>query len=305
MIDIGINYLCGYDDIYEYLIKKGFINTIKFPGKACNIEIMNKAFELVKRTRVKIDLHGLPKMITAFNSKDALKNVNWDDIILPKEGINRFSTHMGLNNNDKLSNYTEKELNKNLKDNINMIKLKFSEKLAYPIELGLENIPGGFGFDKETLLPEYIGNAWKSVDFGVFDIAHAKLAAKDLNLLYETYLDKITNKECAKILHISGDTNYIDEYKDKIDKHVMINKYEIKTIINTLKVLKNIDLLVSEYAFNTKYSYQKELLIECITLHTIIKHMDEQKAKQVLILLENELSNTGENIEEVLLKTYI
>ena len=80
----------------------------------------------------------------------------------------------------------------------------------------------------------------------------------------------------------------------------MINIEEIKDIINVIKTFKNIDLVVSEYAFNTKYSTQKEIIIESITLFTIVKTLNYEYAKNILEILENKLNDDISNLSEVI-----
>lgn len=305
MIDIGLNYITEkedffyqYDNIYKFLIKQGYINTLKFPGKYCDSEVLKKVFELSKETNSKIDLHGLPGMVPAISSKNLTKNIDWENIQIGN--ISRVSTHMGLEHKDKLNNYTISDLEQTLQKNMQELKEKMYTKLGSNIEIGLENIPGGFEFELETRTPEYISENWKKADFGVFDISHAKLSAKELNMTYEEYLNKLENKEKVKILHISGNMDTTNKYSDKPDKHVLINEDEIEDIIETIKKFTNIDLIVSEYAYNTKYAYEKELLIEAIVLFTIVNSMDKKVSVKVLKYLEENLEEDGSNIEELL-----
>ena len=157
-----------------------------------------------------------------------------------------------------------------------------------------------FSFDKRTLTPEFLTKAWEKADFGVFDIAHAKLAAKDLGMSYEMYLKKIKYKEKVKILHVSGNIANNGERKLQPDKHVMLNYQEIEDIINLLYEFPNTDLIISEYAFNSKYTYEKELMIEAIVLVSIVKNRNIEKAKRLLEMLENELNEDVSNIEELM-----
>lgn len=118
---------------------------------------------------------------------------------------------------------------------------------------------------------------WKILDFGVFDISHAKLAANDLNISYNKYLDLLTNKDKVKILHISGNVDNTGKFKNKLDKHLMMDKTEIKDIIYTIKNFKNLDLIISEFAFNSRYSFEKELKIEMKTLKMIVETLDVEE----------------------------
>lgn len=312
MIDIGINYLTEldipqnrYDEIYKYLIQKGYINTIKFPGKYCNYESLKNVISLAKSTNAKIDIHGLPGVVPAINSKMFIEKVNWKElqkIISEIKEIKRFSTHIGLENKDKMDNYKSEELEKIYSTNIKTLKGKLQNIVNNKIDIGLENIPGGFDFDIKTITPDYIGYNWNKSDFGIFDIAHAKLAAKQLGISYEEYLRKIQNKGNVKILHVSGNIDETKKYENKPDKHVLIHKTEINDILSTLQVFNNIDLIISEYAYNTKYTYEKEIIIESIVLYTIIKTKDKELSKKVLKILEKDLRKDVSNLETILEK---
>lgn len=296
-MDIGINYITEldkpenrYDNIYKILVKKGYINTLKFPGKFCNYETLDQFLKLAKETNVNIDVHGIPKMVPAIHSKNFIKNVEWEKII-PQIGYSqRISTHMGMENKEKISNYEEGTIEENIR--------KVKEKLD--CEIGIENIPGGFEFDKQTLTPDFITETWGIADFGVFDISHAKLAAQDLNMTYSEYLKQIKHKEKVKILHISGNINETHKYSNKPDKHILINKEEIKDIIDLLNEFENLELIISEYAYNTKYSYEKELIIEAIILNMIVNTKNEKIVKEKLKYLEDNLKDDISNLEIIL-----
>lgn len=290
-MDIGINYISDINnDIYKYLLRKRYINTIKFPGKHCNYEELKKFLQFIDETGSKADIHGLPEMVPAINSKRFIENVKWNEIleILPK--ISRISTHMGLENKEILTNNKSDILENNIKKLKNQINC----------DIGLENIPGGFEFDKKTLTPQFISKSWEKADFGVFDISHAKVAAKDLEMTYQEYLEKIENKEKVQILHVSGNIIEIGERQNQPDKHVLINQQEIEDIIQLLNKFPNTDLIISEYAFNTKYTYEKEIMIEAILLSTIVKTRDLEKSKYILRILEQKLRNDISNIEEIM-----
>lgn len=307
-MDIGINYITEenypqkrYNDIYKLLIRNGYINTLKFPGKYCNYETLKNFFNLVEETNVKIDMHGLPNMEPSINSKRFIENINWNiikQVIQNEKNIYRFSTHMGLENKDKVINYTKLEAETIFNDNINKLKCKLKEILKHDIRIGLENIPGGFEYDLKTIMPEYISNIWEKVDFGIFDIAHAKLAAKELNISYKEYLNRLNNKEKVEILHISGDVT--NKYTNRTDKHIMTDSSEIKDIIYTLKQFNNTDLIITEYAYNTQYKYEKELIIESITLYTIVKTMQEKRTQNINTYLKANLTEDISNIKDII-----
>lgn len=310
MIDIGINYLTEiempqnrYDKIYKILVENRYINTIKFPGKCCNYEELKMVLNFAKFMNIKLDIHGFPNIVPAINSKNYLKNVDWNklsELIREYKYIKRISTHIGLENKDRLNKYTEKELEKDLNYNIEKMKNEMKNILNKEIEIGVENIPGGFDFDKETMTPNYISENWKKFDFGVFDISHAKLSAKQLNMSYDEYLKELKYKEKVKILHVSGNIDETNKYENKPDKHVLIHHTEIKDIIKTIQEFTNLDLIVSEYAYNTKYSYEKELIIESIVLFTIVKTKDYNLSKCVLEFLEKYLKEDISNIEQII-----
>ena len=302
MIDIGINYITEketisnkYDNIYKFLVKKGYINTIKYPGRYCDLENLKNVIKISQETKSKLDVHGLPQMVSAIYSEDFIKNIEWNKLKI--KNIARISTHMGLKNGEKLNDYSEKELEDTFKNNIKKLKSNIKELTGRGVEFGLENIPGGFQFDLDTIKPEFVGDNWEKVDFGIFDIAHAKLSAKELKITYKEYIDRLKNKDKVKILHVSGNIDETNKYANKPDKHVLINKNEINDIIEAIKTFKNIDLVVSEYAYNTKYSIEKELLIEAIVLSNIVKTMDEHKSQEILEHLEKNLENDISNIE--------
>ena len=310
MIDIGINYLTSlegskskYDEIYEFLINKKYINTIKFPGKYCDYENLEMFIKFANKTNAKIDLHGLPGMFPCMSSRKLLEDINWDllkEKLYPAKNIFRISTHMGIENKDRVQNYAHEELEKIWEENFETLKIKLESILKNKIQVGLENIPGGFDFDVKTLMPEYVSENWEKSDFGVFDISHAKLAAKQLNMTFEEYLEQLENKDKVKIIHVSGIIDETNKYSHKPDKHLVIHKDEIKDIINVIKTFKNIDLVVSEYAFNAKYSMEKEIVIEAITLNAIVKTMGYEYTKNVLDILENELYDDISNFPEVI-----
>lgn len=287
MIDIGINYITEknknrYDYIYEFLIKNNYINTIKFPGKYCDYTTLEYALNLIDKYKCKIDIHGLPNMVPAIYSSEFIKNIEWGKLIQKNLPIKRISTHMGLENKEKVESYGLNILDERLKENIKNIKKNFKKLLGYEIEIGLENIPAGFEFDKKTTTPEFISKNYEVADFGVFDIAHAKVSANQLGITYYQYLEKIEHKNKVKILHVAGNTDKTGKYNNKPDKHVLIDETEISDIIGTIKQFKNLDLIVSEYAYNSLYSYEKELIIEAVTLNKIINTMNLDKVKNTL-----------------------
>ena len=281
MIEIGCNYIVNkdgkniYDDLYKDLIKNNYINVLKFPGKFCNKEELENCLKLAKENNIKVDFHGLPHMEPRTHSKRMIKNIDWHN--LP-------ANLMDLNNKKRISTHIAAEINENINEtkeilfeNINSLKSNFLKLYKEEIKFGGENQPGGYGIPLEEISPETISYMWKILDFGVFDISHAKLASKDLNISYNEYLDLLTSKEKVKILHISGNVDSTGKFENKLDKHLMMDKTEISDIIYTIKKFKNLDLIISEFAFNSKYSFERELNIEMKTLKRIVETLNEEE----------------------------
>lgn len=281
MIQIGCNYIVNedgkniYDDSYKNLIKNNYIDILKFPGRFCNTEELNNCLKLAKENNIKVDFHGLPHMEPRTHSKRMIKNIDWHS--LP-------ANLMQLNNKKRISTHIAAEINENIDEdkdilfeNIKSLKTQFLKLYNEEIKFGGENQPGGYGIPLAEISPETVSYMWKILDFGVFDISHAKLAANDLNISYNKYLDLLTNKDKVKILHISGNVDNTGKFKNKLDKHLMMDKTEIKDIIYTIKNFKNLDLIISEFAFNSRYSFEKELKIEMKTLKMIVETLDVEE----------------------------
>ncbi len=278
MIQIGCNYIVNengkniYDNLYNHLIKNNYIDVLKFPGKFCNNEELNNCLKLAKVNNIKVDLHGLPNMESRTHSKRMIKKIDWHNLpanLMELNNKKRISTHLAAEINENI--YESKEI---MLENINNLKTNFLKLYNEKIEFGGENQSGGYGIPLVEILPKTISEMWGMLDFGVFDISHAKLSSKDLNISYSKYLDLLTNKEKVKILHISGNVDNTGKFKNKIDKHLMMDKTDIKDIIYTIKQFKNLDLIISEFAFNSKYSFEKELIIEMQTLKRIVQTLD-------------------------------
>lgn len=296
-MDIGINYITEldfpqnkYDKIYEFLIQKGIINTLKFPGKYCNYDTLESFMKLAIKTEAKIDIHGIPGMVPAIHSQKCIENIEWEKVQDKLQVPQRISTHMGLDNKEKILNYQQGTFENNIS--------KIKEELHCLV--GLENIPGGFEFDAQTITPEFITENWENADFGVFDISHAKLAAKDLGITYEEYLERLDNKDKVEILHISGNIDETRKYLHKPDKHIIINESEIKDIIDLFNEFENVNLVISEYAYNSKYSYEKELIIEAEVLRTIVETRDEEMVRRRLNFLQENLKDDISNLEKII-----
>lgn len=301
MIQIGCNYIVNqdekniYDNLYSYLVKNNYIDILKFPGKLCNYEEFNYCLNLANKLKIKIDLHGLPHMEPRTHSKRMFTNIEWNKLpnnLMILNNKKRISTHICAENNENINETTYI-----LKENINYLKDKFYEKYSEEIKFGGENSSGGYNLPLVEISPETISNTWSLLDFGVFDISHAKLAAIDLKISYEDYLKSLLNKEKVKILHISGNVDKTGKFENKIDKHLMMDKTEIKDIIKTIKEFKNLDLIISEFAFNSKYSFEKELIIEMCTLNKIVKTLDEKESIKTYNLLSENITDDLSNLD--------
>lgn len=305
MIDIGISYLAGNDECYRILKKHNIINTIKFPGRVCDYNHLEACLKLTKELNLKIDLHGLPGMTPAFScmSDNFVKNVDWEklkEVFKINNNINRFSTHIGLEHADSFSNYSENDVNEKWKKNYNDLHRGLEYSLGKKIEIGLENIPGGFKYDIKSLTPEYVSENWKLADFGVYDISHAKLASKTLKIDFEEYIDRLTYLDKVKIYHVSGNNDKVGLYTNKPDKHVLISEEEIEDVVKCKMMFPNLDLIVSEYSFESKYSMKKELAIEAIILNSIVKNEDTEVIKKKLRFLEGNLLDDISNLDQIL-----
>ena len=298
--NIGINYIGQYDDIYKYLIKKRYINTLKFPGRLCNYNELSLFKKIIDQTKAKVDLHGLPNLMPDISSINCVKDMEWGELKKYPLDVNRISIHVGLENRDRISNYPEGTIEKQLHSNKMILSQKLKEVYGKEVKIGLENVPGKIGYEPKTLEPEYVSWNWKEADFAVFDIIHARLACEELNITYEEFLNRLENKEKVKILHVSGNQDDNNKYPNSVDKHLIMNRNEITDIIDAINMFKNIDLVVSEYAYPSKYGCEKELLIEAITLHTVVTTKNEEKSKEILEYLENNLEDNGENIEQLI-----
>lgn len=307
MIDIGINYLAGIDECYKILKKHNIINTIKFPGRVCDYEHMEACLRLARELNLKVDLHGLPGMTPAFScmSDNFVSKVDWEklkDVFKINNDISRISTHIGLEHADSFSNYSNEDVEKKWRKNYNDLQKGLEYALGKKVEIGLENIPGGFKFDTKSLTSEYISENWKLADFGVYDVSHAKLAAKTLKIDFYEYMTKLTNLDKVKIYHVSGNNDKVGLYDNKPDKHVLLSEEEIEDVIKCKNMLPNLDLIVSEYAFESRYSVAKEVAIESIILYLIARDEELGKIKQKLRFLEENLLDDISNLEKIISK---
>lgn len=311
---IGANFLtekvegtieAKYNSIYQILITYGYLDTLKYPGKFCDTKSLLLFLDFTNQTHCNIDIHGLPGMLPATHDRRMIRNVGWDDLpiqLWENPEFTRISTHIGLDNVNPVSDYTQEEFEQNLQENIQEMKRHLKEKTKREILFGGENQPGGFGIDLATLTPEFISEIWAKMDFGVFDIAHAKNAAKDLGISYDEYLARLSHRERVKILHVSGNVDQTGKYANKPDKHVLTACAELEEIEKTIETFPELDLVLTEYAYASKYAYEKEIVVEVVTLATLIKTKNSEKAKGVLTMLEQELAEDASNLIVVLEK---
>lgn len=306
MIKIGCNYLLDenglnkYDNIYKYLIKNNFLHVLKYPGKVCNIETLSHCTKLAQEMNIKVDIHGLPCMEPRTHGYNITKNIKWYELPDNLKKViykNRISTHIAA---DKGKDIFSKESNDNFINNINSLKQKFKEKYSIELEIGGENQAGGYKLPLTEISPDTVSTMWGKMDFGVFDISHAKLDSVDLNISYNDYIDKLNYIDKVKILHISGEKDLTDKFLNSKDKHVLTHESEIEDILKTIKIFNNIDLIDTEIAYNTLYSLEKELVIEVLTLNLLVNKLDENEIKENMKYLKNNLKENLSNIEEIL-----
>ena len=311
MLNIGINYLVEknnydsigniYDNIYSSLIKKHYINLLKYPGRYCNLEELQYCIDSVEQNNIFIDIHGFPVMIPVTHNKQFCSNIKLNEIpqrLWNLKHQSRISTHIVLVNHDRLKNYSEQDLNNIFHSNIDNMKEKLFNICGTKFEIGGELQPGGFDFDKATLCSNFIGNVWKEMDFGVFDITHAKLICNDLNFSLSTYLENLKNKDKVKIIHIAGNTDITNSYSNKPDKHVLTTIEEFYELNSILKHFNNVDSIISEYAYSTRFHTKKELCIEVINLYFAINNIS--KLYYVSNFIESELEHDASNLEYIL-----
>ena len=60
--------------------------------------------------------------------------------------------------------------------------------------------------------------------------------------------------------------------------------------------------MLTEYVYSSKYACEKEIVIEIVTLATLVKTGDMEKGKGVLTMLEQELAEDASNLIVVLEK---
>lgn len=246
---VGINYISSIpEQVIEQLVKDGIINILKFPSTKCTQEELS-IFLSNLPNEAKADPHGLLNFKPAWNAPNiAQKATNsLNQKLFAQTGATHFSTHIGQfpGDGDPIENF-EKNL-KNLR------------KLLPGIQLGGENV---FALlDKhgnpqymtlESSKPEFINWMWERLDFAVFDIAHAKIAAMDHKMSFEAYVEKL-NKEKVKIIHISGGIpNLTTGDSNDADPHTPCTEEDFEKLKDMMKLFPNTQIVISELAYSRK-----------------------------------------------------
>ena len=187
-------------------------------------------------------------------------------------------------------------------DIIQATKREIHEETGFNIniEIGGEMEPGEFKYDIKTLTPEFISEAWNTLDFGVFDIAHVELISESIGISYEEYKRRLKNTDKIKLIHVSENKSPL--YPQNPDTHVMISEEKIKKLIELLKEYKNIESILSEYTFKGYYSMEKEIAIDVITMKTVLETKNLEISLKIYRHLKKELLNDCSNIQEMISK---
>lgn len=299
---VGINYLSNVkEEIYGILKKEGFLDILKFPGEKCTLEELNLFIACVQKYDLEVDIHGLPGVIPAIHDKDFIKNLDWNSInplLFSCKGAKQYSTHIGLKNGDKVSNYSQEEIETNLQNNIKNFKQEVQHRFHKKVTVGGEMKPGGFQYDPITLTPEFISKTWEKLDFGVFDIAHVELIAEDMGISYEEYRKRLSHTNKITTVHVSENKSPL--YPQNPDTHVMISEKKIRRLFVLLQEYKNIENILSEYTFQGYDTMEKEVAIDVIIIKTMIQTKNLEKTLQVYEFLKQEIKKDCSNIQEII-----
>lgn len=299
---VGINYLSNVkEEIYGILKKEGFLDILKFPGEKCTLEELNLFLACAQKYAFEIDIHGLPGMVAAIHGKSFSTHLNWDTIckdLFKQKGAEHFSTHIGLPNGDKVANYSLEELQNTLQNNMKVFKNEVKSRFHKDITIGGEMKPGGFNYDPVTLTPEFISETWDNMDFGVFDIAHVELIAKDMGISYEEYKKRLTHTNKITIIHVSENTSPL--YPENPDTHVMISEGKLRKLFVLLQEYNNIQSVLSEYTFPGYYTREKEIAVDSITLKTMLQTRNLEKTLEVYQYLKQQLQEDCSNLQEIM-----
>lgn len=251
MIQTGINYISSMS-IYEV---SSCIDILKFPGIRCNPEELEQFLIELPQT-VQADLHGLIDFKPAWNSPNIAQNANnrLNQKLIRQTYAKHFSTHIGQfeGDGDGVTNFL-----KNLED----------MKTLFPgIRLGGENVfslvsPNGKAnyMTLQSTTPEFINFIWEHLDFGVFDIAHAKIASRDHNMQLDEYIRSL-NRQKVEIIHISGGmrfANFNSSNSNDVDLHLPCELQDFIELQQLLPLFPNTKAVISELAYSKGENNQR------------------------------------------------
>ena len=79
---------------------------------------------------------------------------------------------------------------------------------------------------------------------------------------------------------------------------------EIGDILKTITTFEKLDLIVSEYSYNTRFPSKKETIIEAVTISKIITTRNKDLSIKVMKYLEENLNDDISNAEKILYIIY-
>ncbi|MBR1802972.1 MAG: hypothetical protein IJ777_03285 [Clostridia bacterium] len=247
---VGINYVSSISKgLTQKLVNTGVIDVLKFPGVRCNEE---EKFLFLRDfpSKAQADIHGLLHFNPAWNMPNIAQSTSQVENLplFTQTGAKEFSTHIAQfpgEAGDPFKNFEE--------------NLKTMRKLLPGIRLGGENVFSMVGASGEaqyttlqTSKPAFINEMWRRLDFAVFDIAHAKIAAKDQKMTFWEYLQAL-EKEKVEIIHITGsgmECNYDICTSHDADPHTPCQLKEFEELIAVLPYFPNVRLVISELAYS-------------------------------------------------------
>lgn len=256
MVKTGINYISSMPtlEVSEY------VDVLKFPGIRCNQEELEHFLTDLPKT-VHADLHGLIHFKPAWNSQNITQDANifLNHWLVTQTNAKHFSTHIGQfeGDGDPFANFK-----KNLAD---------MRTLLPGIRLGGENVfslvdPTGKAnyMTLQSTTPEFINTFWEQLDFGVFDIAHAKIAAHDHHMQFEEYVHSL-NCDKVEIVHISGGTHFANlnsTNSNDADLHFPCELQDFLELRQLLKLFPNVQMVISELAYTIGENNQRAPLTQ-------------------------------------------